>query len=401
MKKIIPVFLIMICIIISNMPHVLSCTVFHASNDSVAFGGNNEDYNDPDTYIYFFPPTDNELGRAIVGYTGNYWIQGGMNEKGLFWDGLATPYLEVLNSTNKPYFNGHIIDYIMSVCETCEEAIDILNQYNMEIFEYAQILIGDQYGDSFIIEGDIIHRKSEHFQIATNFYLSQHPNPPYPCWRYNTALEMFQNNDITELSVDFCKSVLNAVHQEGRYPTQYSTVYDLKNGLIYLYHNHNYNKVKILNLSDELDLGYHSYSIPELFEQDTQPPNKPSKPNGESIGENGKSYYYQTSTIDPEEDNIYYLFDWGDKTDSGWQGPYQSGEICNISHIWNEEGSYEIRVKAKDTYEMESEWSDPLEVNMPKSKKNNLNIFLEFRLPFIYKFLNHLCIELLLSNFKN
>jgi hypothetical protein len=268
MKKYILVFLIMSCIIISNIPIVVSCTVFHASNENVALGGNNEDWSDPDTHIYFIPQTDTEFGRAIVGYTGNYWIQGGMNEKGLFWDGLATPYLEVINSSNKPYFNGHIFDYILSVCETCDEAIEILNQYNMKILERAQILMGDKYGDSFIIEGDVIHRKSDYFQISTNFYLSEHPNPPYPCWRYNTALDMFLNNNIADLSVDFSKSVLDAVHQEGAYPTQYSTVYDLKNGLIYLYHYHDFDNVVILNLTEELELGFHSYSIPSLFLDD-------------------------------------------------------------------------------------------------------------------------------------
>jgi penicillin V acylase-like amidase (Ntn superfamily) len=179
MKKKIYIFTIVLILFIANIPNVISCTVFHASDDNYAFGGNNEDYNDPDTYIYFIPPTEIEYGRAIVGYSGNYWIQGGINEHGLFWDGLAAPYLEVLNSNGKPYFNGHIFDYILSVCDTCDEAIDILDQYNMKILERAQILMGDKYGDSFIIEGDIIHRKSDYFQLSTNFYLSQYPNPPY------------------------------------------------------------------------------------------------------------------------------------------------------------------------------------------------------------------------------
>ena len=135
-------FVIFGVIILIN-PVVMSCTVFHASNDEYAFGGNNEDWNDPDTYIYFIPPDDNEYGKAIVGYSGNYWIQGGMNEKGLFWDGLATPYLEIVNSSDKPYFNGHILDYILSVCDSCDEALDIFNMYNMRILERAQILCGD------------------------------------------------------------------------------------------------------------------------------------------------------------------------------------------------------------------------------------------------------------------
>lgn len=110
MRKIL--FVIFGVLLISASPIAMSCTVFHASNEDMAFGGNNEDWTDPDTYIYFIPATDTEYGMVIVGYTGSWWIQGGMNEKGVFWDGLACPYLEVLNSTGKPYYPGNIFEYL-------------------------------------------------------------------------------------------------------------------------------------------------------------------------------------------------------------------------------------------------------------------------------------------------
>ncbi|MEE9441024.1 MAG: hypothetical protein V3V27_03730, partial [Candidatus Thermoplasmatota archaeon] len=34
-------------------------------------------------------------------------------------------------------------------------------------------------------------------------------------------------------------------------------------------------------------------------------------------------------------------------------------------HAWDEKGTYDIRVKAKDTKGNESDWSDPLVVSMP------------------------------------
>ena len=290
-----------------------------------------------------------------------------MNEKGLFWDGLATPYLEVINSSDKPYFNGHIVDYILDTCETCDEALEVFDQYNLKIFENAQILIGDKYGDSFIIEGDVIHRKTDYFQVATNFYLSQHPDPPYPCWRYNTALEMFENNPIEDLSVDFCASVLDAVHQEGAYPTLYSNVYDLKNGLIYLYYNHNFNNVKIFNLEDEFEYGYHSYSIPELFEEESTPPNKPNII-GPTSGESGISYDYTFNSIDPDGDAVLFIIQWGDNIIDEWTEYTDSGEDIIITHTWNEEDTYTIRVKAKDIHDAESEWAT-LEVSIPKTKQ--------------------------------
>jgi hypothetical protein len=304
-------------------------------------------------------------GKVIVGYSGGSMTEGGMNEKGLFWDYLATPYHIILNLEGKPYFKGYIFEYILNVCETCDDALKILNQYNLKPYNRVQVLVGDRYGDSFIIEGNIIHNKKEYFQVATNFLLSRWPNPPYPCWRYNTALKMFTNNPSEELSVDFCASVLDATHEEGQYPTQYSTVYDLKNGLVYLYHNHNFNSVKIFDLKEEFKLGYHYYSIPELFGQNSQSPNKPNEPTGPDSGKIRTKQLYYTYTTDPEKDELFYLWDWGDGTDSEWLGPYKSGVTCYASHTWKTKDNYNIKVKAKDIYGKESAWSDPLPITMP------------------------------------
>ena len=97
------------------------------------------------------------------------------------------------------------------------------------------------------------------------------------------------------------------------------------------------------------------------------PPDKPNKPIGEINGTNGEEYTYSTSTVDANGDKIYYAWDWGDGHDSGWIGPYESGEICEASYNWEKEGIYGVKVIAKDERNKLSEWSDPLEVSMPKS----------------------------------
>lgn len=60
------------------------------------------------------------------------------------------------------------------------------------------------------------------------------------------------------------------------------------------------------------------------------------------------STFYISVPQDPEGDQTYYMIDWGDGTSSGWIGPFNSGEIVSISHVWSEEGGYQIKVKAKD-----------------------------------------------------
>lgn len=104
-------------------------------------------------------------------------------------------------------------------------------------------------------------------------------------------------------------------------------------------------------------------------------PKKPQTPTGENQGSAGKEYSYKTATIDPQGDQVYYKWNWGDGTESDWLGPYDSGDPCESLHSWTEKGDYNIIVKAKDIYGKESEWSDPLEVSMPKSKTINTNLF--------------------------
>jgi len=70
-------------------------------------------------------------------------------------------------------------------------------------------------------------------------------------------------------------------------------------------------------------------------------------------------YMFNSSTTDPEGDDIYYLFDWGDGNNSEWQGPYASGATGSASHTWTKGGDYEIRVKAHDG-RRESNWSEAL-----------------------------------------
>ena len=106
------------------------------------------------------------------------------------------------------------------------------------------------------------------------------------------------------------------------------------------------------------------------------PPNKPSRPSGQTQGKVGILYTYTTNTIDPDGDQIYYKWSWGDDSYSEWLGPYDSGKQISDSHAWSK-GIYEIKVKAKDLYSFESDWSDPLAVGMLRNRAID-NSFLMF-----------------------
>ena len=110
-------------------------------------------------------------------------------------------------------------------------------------------------------------------------------------------------------------------------------------------------------------------------------PVTPSRPSGSSTGKLRDEYVYTTIGFDTDFDSIYFLFDWGDDTDSGWVGPYDSGENVSLSHSWIKKANYNVRVKAIDDPNNdgnlsdgeESDWSDSLVVSMPKSKQISTN----------------------------
>ena len=106
------------------------------------------------------------------------------------------------------------------------------------------------------------------------------------------------------------------------------------------------------------------------------PPNKPTI-TGPSGGNTKISYTYRASAVDLEGDQIYYLFDWGDGINTGWVGPYYSGRQASKSHSWTLQGTYNIKVKAKDEWGAESGWAT-LEVSMPKRKPYFNQPFLQF-----------------------
>jgi len=97
---------------------------------------------------------------------------------------------------------------------------------------------------------------------------------------------------------------------------------------------------------------------------DNLPPSTPIL-SGPSSGQINVEHMYNAYSIDPD-DELLYLFEWGDGSNSGWIGPFLSAEQCSASHIWDQQGSYTIRCKAKDNHGIESPWSEPLPVSMPR-----------------------------------
>jgi len=102
---------------------------------------------------------------------------------------------------------------------------------------------------------------------------------------------------------------------------------------------------------------------------DSYPPTVPIM-DGPTVGRINKEYEFTALSTDPDVDQIYYMFDWGDGTKSEWIGPVDSGTQITAKHSWAEKGNYSVKAKAKDVEESTSRWTDPhvLTIDVPDIK---------------------------------
>jgi len=112
-----------------------------------------------------------------------------------------------------------------------------------------------------------------------------------------------------------------------------------------------------------------------IFEWTNQAPSTPTI-NGPTSGIPGTPYNYKFKSTDPDGDQVSYYVKWGDNTNTGWFGPFDSGVEQTKSHSWSSTGTYIIEAKAKDVHDAESGWGT-LTVTIPKTKAMNMP-FLRF-----------------------
>ena len=120
------------------------------------------------------------------------------------------------------------------------------------------------------------------------------------------------------------------------------------------------------------------------------PPNKPTI-EGSSTGKAGTAYEYNICSDDPDGDEIYYCIDWGDGSGEICLGSFPSGTCITESYTWTSDGTYTIKVKARDINQAESDEAT-FSVSMPKiyvyNPVNQLILRMLEHFPFLLKILN-------------
>jgi len=103
--------------------------------------------------------------------------------------------------------------------------------------------------------------------------------------------------------------------------------------------------------------------------EEVHSPLKPAPPSSPSdVFRRWRTYTFTGSTIDPDGDDVYYMFEYWSyfygTTESGWLGPYHSGDVVSTTHIFNRRDYFEVRGTAKDIHNETSPRSERLTISV-------------------------------------
>lgn len=256
----------------------ISCTIITASQGDVVLFANNEDWISPDTYYWTRPGSNHTYGAIYFGFD-DFYPQGGMNERGLAFDINGLPAVALNPDRELPGTPINFGAYMLERAATVDEAIDLLSGFSWGDSLSGQIHIADATGAAAVMsagaDGELAFTRKDRgdgYLVSTNFNLAYPENGTLPCWRYDRATEMLDRIfERSVLDVEQLRMVLDAVHQEGpSVNTVYSNIFDLRQGVVYLYHWYQFDEAVVLDLEEVLAQDASSARIQSLFSQATQ-----------------------------------------------------------------------------------------------------------------------------------
>jgi tetratricopeptide (TPR) repeat protein len=238
-----------------------ACTMIKITVKGKTLVGNNEDFTNADTRIWFEPGTGIRFGVVYVGYS-QLSPEGGVNEAGLVFDAFGVSNKPLRDTAGKlPVFEMDLKRRIMQECSTVEQVKALIDKYNLYFWSHAVWVFIDKPGNYLVVDGDSVTLGSNRCFVQTNFRQCEiKDEKEISCPRYLKAMALLKNH--CETSTEFCTSLMDSVHQQT---TLYTTVYDLEAGTIDLYYFHNYTKGIRFSIKEELKKGKRVLRIPELF----------------------------------------------------------------------------------------------------------------------------------------
>jgi tetratricopeptide (TPR) repeat protein len=249
------------------------CTIVAGrAADGTAWVGNNEDYFfDFETFLNVIPRRGAEFGAVTFTYdTPEGSIQGGVNEKGLFFDFNAVPaadasaYAGWAAKRDFPGGEQALLRQILTSCGTVTEVLALLDRFRLPGLLSSQLHLADREGTLAIVNADAVKLTRDAFQVSTNFNVSTQANSEAArtCWRFATAGRILRAGGVSILSV---RDALEATRQPRTVSTIYSNILNLRTGELYLYYAGDFEHPYRVQIADLLARGRRSYNMRSLF----------------------------------------------------------------------------------------------------------------------------------------
>jgi len=233
---------------------LFSCTIFKMTRDGNTLIGNSEDWSDPDSKVWFLAPEPGKYGRVYFGFK-NGWVQGGMNEQGLFFDGLAGSVKKWQPEPDRQDYAGNLCEKILEEASTVKTAISYFKKYNFPSLVTGIFIFVDKSGETAVIqysEGRLKIDVTDGRYCAFGYQES----------RANNLLKNMSNLSIAEM-----KQILGKCQRQDSYPTQYANVYDPQKLVVHVYPAHGATKSIKFDLKKEWAKGNHYFDLPKYAEQ--------------------------------------------------------------------------------------------------------------------------------------
>lgn len=274
-KPVTPARIICTLILFLGVWNADACSMYKVTVGDKTMVGNNEDSWRQTAMIRFVPAFAGRFGVAYVGYADKAFPDGAVNEYGLAFDAFTMPGKANLppKDSRKADFSYGLFPQIMEQCKTVDEVRSFLQAYNLHtlngsvLFNGAMLLFVDRAGHYLVVEPDAMTQGTEDRFVLSNFSYADTPDKTtVKQQRYRNGVAFLQNKIDTGMAFCTALSDTMSVHRpKAGDGTLYTTIYDLRDGIIHTYFFHDYGKRISFNLKNELAKGEHHYLFADLF----------------------------------------------------------------------------------------------------------------------------------------
>ncbi len=258
-----------------------ACSMYKVTDDGKTMVGCNEDAWRTTSRIWFEnSKNENEYGACFTGSRkvgpNRFAPQSGMNEEGLVFSRLVAyhPY-ENLNQTYKKQISNEVqyLSNIVHTCKTVSEVEEYIEMYDRTIFLEDVFIYIDSSGDYLVVEPYKMIKGNDPSYVLANFCPSITSNEnARKQTKYKNGEDYLKDNRV-EASLGFCHAMSDTMHVSRKRNgdgTLLTSIWNTHKGLVNLYFYHSYDSTVQFNLKNELALGDHIISIPELFPENPE-----------------------------------------------------------------------------------------------------------------------------------